>query len=88
MWSLYYLTQQKHVRYYSPFNRIVWKTTNGGRNYLKQQKSVEFLLFQSQYSSSGPPLAHLHVSLADDPNSKLAALATFELTLMKSTASC
>ena len=53
MWSLYYLIQQKSVRYCSPFSRIVWKMTYGDRNYLKQQKSVEFLLFWLQFSSSG-----------------------------------
>ena len=53
MWSFYYSIQQKFVRYYSPFNINVWKKTNGDRNYLKQQKSVEFLLFRSRFSSSG-----------------------------------
>ena len=52
MWSLYYLIQQKCVRYCSPFNRNVWKKTNGDRNYLKQHKYVEFLLLWSQFSSS------------------------------------
>ena len=52
MWSLYYSIQQKSVRYCSPFNRNVWKTTNRDRNYLKQQNSVEFMLFWSQFSSS------------------------------------
>ena len=54
MWSLYYSIQQKIVRYYSSFNRNVWKKTNGDRNYLKQQKSFEFMLFWSQFSSSVP----------------------------------
>ena len=52
MWSLYYSIQQKIVRYCSPFSRIVWKKTDGDRNYLKQQKSVEILLFWSQFSTS------------------------------------
>ncbi len=52
MWLLYCSIQQKSVRYYSPFNKNVWKNTNGDRNYLKQQKSVEFLLFWSRFSSS------------------------------------
>ena len=49
MWSLYYSIQQKSVRYYLPFNRNVWKKTNGDRNYLKQQKYVEFMLFWSRF---------------------------------------
>ena len=53
MWSLYYSIQQKFVRYCSSFYRVVWKKTNGDRNYLKQHKSVEFLLFWSHFSSSG-----------------------------------
>ena len=53
MWSLYNSIQQKLVGYYSQCNRNVWKKTIGDRNYLKQkQKSVEFLLFRSQFSSS------------------------------------
>ena len=52
MWLLYYSIQQKSVRYYSPFNNNVWKNTNGDRNYLKEQKFVEFLLFRSRFSSS------------------------------------
>ena len=51
MWSLYYLIQQKSVRYCSLFNKNVWKTTNRDRNYSIQQKSVEIMLFWSQFSS-------------------------------------
>ena len=58
MWSLYYLIQQKFVRYCAPFNRNVWKETNGDRNYLKQQKFVKFLLFWSQFSSSELIISH------------------------------
>ena len=38
----------------------MWKKTNGDRNYSKQHKYVEFLLFWSQFSSSvGGLLAEL-----------------------------
>ena len=59
MWSLYYSIQQKSVRNCSLFNRNVWKMSNVHRNYLKQQKSVEFMLFWSQFSSSEEAVDHL-----------------------------
>ena len=44
----------------------MWKKTNGDRNYLKQQKSIEFMLFELQFSSSDKEyiLPRLHVLLA------------------------
>ena len=63
MWSLYYSIQQKSVRYYSPFNKNVLKKTNGDRKYLKQQKSVEILLFRSRFASSVRGLEIIRVDI-------------------------
>lgn len=79
-------SQQKSRTFCSPFNKDMWKKASADRNCPKQQKSVEFLLMWSQFSSSGR-LESTPLATTKDNPLVAKCMATLQLNSAQSTLS-